>query len=165
MKLPLAAWLTLSFATITLSCHANPHPDVVELGNDTYEITREAKTGFARDTDKLKEEALHDAGAYCSAHHKELKVISTTAKVPRLPLSGFANAKVVFKALDANDPELHAPVVSTEAGLVHGDAPRMKSGTDTLYSDLMKLDDLRKKGILTDEEFQAQKKKLLEKSN
>ena len=31
-----------------------------------------------------------------------------------------------------------------------------------LYSELMKLDDLRNKGILTDEEFEAQKKKLLE---
>ena len=31
-----------------------------------------------------------------------------------------------------------------------------------VYSELMKLDDLRQKGILTDEEFAAQKKKLLE---
>ena len=31
-----------------------------------------------------------------------------------------------------------------------------------LYTELMKLDDLRKKGILTDEEFDEQKKKLLE---
>ena len=29
----------------------------------------------------------------------------------------------------------------------------------------MKLDDLRRRGLLTEEEFQAQKKKLLEKSN
>ena len=40
-----------------------------------------------------------------------------------------------------------------------------QDATDTLYKDLMKLDDLRKRGILTQEEFQAQKKKLLEKSN
>ena len=33
------------------------------------------------------------------------------------------------------------------------------------YSELVKLDDLRKKGILTDDEFQAEKKKLLSKSN
>jgi hypothetical protein len=30
-----------------------------------------------------------------------------------------------------------------------------------LYTELMKLDDLRKRGILTDEEFEAQKAKLL----
>jgi hypothetical protein len=40
-----------------------------------------------------------------------------------------------------------------------------KQATDDLYTELTKLDDLRKKGILTDEEFQAQKKKLLNGSN
>jgi hypothetical protein len=37
--------------------------------------------------------------------------------------------------------------------------------TEKLYSDLVKLEDLRERGILTEEEFQAQKQKLLEKSN
>ena len=37
--------------------------------------------------------------------------------------------------------------------------------TDDLYEALLKLDDLRKKGILTDEEFQAEKKKVLSRSN
>jgi hypothetical protein len=35
-------------------------------------------------------------------------------------------------------------------------------GKQDMYSELMKLDELRKKGILTDEEFEAQKKRLLE---
>jgi hypothetical protein len=39
--------------------------------------------------------------------------------------------------------------------------PAPDKGRD-LYSELLKLDDLRKRGILTEEEFQAQKKKLLE---
>ena len=34
--------------------------------------------------------------------------------------------------------------------------------TKDVYSELMKLDELRKKGILTEEEFQTQKKKVLE---
>ena len=37
-----------------------------------------------------------------------------------------------------------------------------ESNQQDIYSQLVKLDDLRKKGILTDEEFEAQKKKLLE---
>jgi len=32
-----------------------------------------------------------------------------------------------------------------------------------LYQELLKLDDLRQKGILTDDEFDAEKKKLLER--
>ena len=34
--------------------------------------------------------------------------------------------------------------------------------TKDVYTELIKLDDLRKKGIITEEEFEAQKKKLLE---
>jgi hypothetical protein len=36
--------------------------------------------------------------------------------------------------------------------------------TDELYVNLLKLDELHKKGILTDEEFAAKKKKLLARS-
>jgi hypothetical protein len=40
-------------------------------------------------------------------------------------------------------------------------APQPEKVSD-LYADLLKLDDLRKRGILTEEEFQVQKKKLLD---
>ena len=33
-----------------------------------------------------------------------------------------------------------------------------------LYTEILKLDDLRKRGLLTDKEFEQQKKKLLKKS-
>ena len=87
-----------------------------------------------------------------------------------VPLTGFAHAKVVFKALDANDPELHAPVPAAVDGVpaappvvIQNAPPRTE--TETLYDDLKKLDELRKEGLLTEEEFQAKRKKLVDKSN
>ncbi len=44
---------------------------------------------------------------------------------------------------------------------VHTDAVAER-GKQDMYSELMKLDELRKKGILTDDEFEEQKKRLLE---
>lgn len=41
-------------------------------------------------------------------------------------------------------------------------SPQMAAPTD-VYSELKKLDELRKSGIITEEEFQAQKKKILER--
>lgn len=177
MKLPPFAWLALPLGLLAVSGRADQNPEIVPLGHDTYALTRWAETGFARNTEKLKTQALEDAAAYCAKLHKELKVVSTTTARPLVPLTGFANAKVVFMALDATDPRLHAPVAASEPGAVMpesvpgaampaaAEAAAPKDATDTLYSDLMKLDDLRKRGILTEEEFQAQKKKLLEKSN
>ena len=43
-------------------------------------------------------------------------------------------------------------------------APEKLATTGDLYSALTQLDDLRKKGILTDEEFQSEKQKVLKRS-
>ena len=185
MRISLFAWLGLALGLVAVTCRAQTNPEIVSLGHDTYSLTRSANSGFTRNTDKLQTQALEDATAYCARLHKELKVISTTTEKPLIPLTGFANAKIVFKALDANDPELHAPVAVSIPGTAApvytpvaaapvyapaaatpaaAESAPSKTATDVLCSDLTKLDDLRKRGVLTDEEFQAQKKKLLEQS-
>jgi hypothetical protein len=168
MRLPLLASLALAAGLCALSAHAasGANPDIVSLGHDTYALTRWADNGFTRNTAKLKEQALQDAAAYCARLHRELKVVSTTASRPLVPLTGFASAKVVFRALEADDPALQAPADApvSSAVPVTAAAPAPKSATDTLYSDLLKLDDLRKRGILTEEEFEVLKKHLLDKA-
>ena len=168
MRIPLFAWMALPIGLLAAACRADPNPDIVSLGHDTYALTHWADNGFTRNTDKLKAQALEDAAAYCAKLHKELKIVSTTTARPAVPLTGFASAKVVFKALDANDPELHAPVLAplpddSAPGAVEYATPLTE--TDVLYKDLKELDDLRKHGLLTEEEFQAKRKKLVEKSN
>ncbi len=44
----------------------------------------------------------------------------------------------------------------------HAQSANESEKSEDIYTELMKLDDLRQKGILTDEEFEAQKRKLLE---
>ncbi len=166
MRLPLFACLALTLGLVAVTCRADQNPEIVSLGHDTYSLTRWANNGFTRNTEKLKAQALEDAAAYCARLHKELKVISTTT-AKTVPLMGFSHAKVVFKALDANDPELHAPAAEFTPGTVapaavENAAPR--SETNALYRDLLELDDLRKRGLLTEEEFQAKRKQLVEKS-
>ena len=166
--MPLFVWLSLSLGFLAATGRAATSPEIVSLGHDTYALTRWANTGFTRNTDKLKTQALEDAAAYCATLHRELKVISTTAARPFVPLTGFASAKVVFKALEANDPELHAPVTESIPGTAAPAAVEnaaSRTDTEVLYKDLLQLDDLRKRGLLTEEEFQAKRRKLVEKSN
>jgi hypothetical protein len=140
---------------------------VVSMGDNTYSIRVEAKNAFHMDLDVLKSEANQAAADYCSAQGKVLKPVSLTGKVPTFGL-GYAYAKIVFKALNPGDPELTAtePVAGAVGAPVSAASPpERRLNTDELYNELLKLDDLRKKGILTDEEFQAEKKKLLSRSN
>ncbi len=167
MRTPLFAWLALPLSLLAATARAQPNPEIVPLGHDTYALTRWANNGFVRNTGKLKQQALEDAAAYCAKLHKEMKVLSTEAKHPFVPLTGFAHAKVVFKALDANSPELHARTTEAVPGtepVPAAVAAPPPDATDRLYSDLTKLEDPRKRGILTQEEFDTLKKRLLEKA-
>jgi len=167
VKRPFLACAALILGLVALTSQAKEQDGIVSLGDDTYAATRTASTGWVRNTDKLKALALGDAAAYCAKLQKELKVLNTTTDRPGAPLMGIAYAKVVFKALDANDPELRTPVLGTSPeGVTHAAAvaPPAKSKTAIFYDDLMLLDDLRKRGLLTDEQFEARKQKLLDES-
>jgi hypothetical protein len=133
---------------------------VVPLGNDTYSITRQAKTAFNRNIEKLKADVSDAAAKFCEAQGKQLKVISLTEDLPMFSL-GYAKAKIVFKALNPGDPGLTSDTASAAPAVAPVEKPL---STDDLYAALVKLDDLRKKGILTDDEFQAEKKKVLSRS-
>ena len=68
--------------------------------------------------------------------------------------------------LDTKDAELNRPKLRKEPDSIveiktdiHTENESIKS--NDIYAELIKLDDLRKKGIITDAEFDAQKKKLL----
>jgi len=175
-SIPLGKLFPLSLLCLASVGFASSEPPApVSLGNNTYSITVEASNAFHRDLDKLKAEATDEANAFCAQQGKQFKEVSLTGKVPMFG-TGYAKAKLVFMALNPGDPQLTMPV--TPAGTVAAPvayaptayAPVAPAApphltTDELYTELVKLDDLRKKGILNDDEFQAEKKKLLSRSN
>lgn len=132
-----------------------------DMGDGTLRITVEAKTAFNRDVDGMKDTARAAAASFCDAQHKQLQVVSVSGKKPWFS-TGFTSATIIFKAIDPNAPE---PAPQYAAGPAAAAPVNIVAATDDLYAALMKLDDLRKKGILTDEEFQAEKKKILSHSN
>jgi hypothetical protein len=159
---PLPKLLTLSliFAALCVSARAKGDVDIgapEDLGDNTFKISVEATSAFNRDIDQMKLTARESAENYCASHNKQLRVVSVDGKKPFFS-TGFTKAWIVFKALDANSPEL-APAVPIAA--LAAPVVTLSAKTDDLVAALTKLDDLRKKGILTDEEFQEQKKKLL----
>ena len=68
--------------------------------------------------------------------------------------------------LDAKDAELNRPKLRKEADTVIEIKKDIRTKDESVkpndvYAELIKLDDLRKKGIISEAEFEAQKKKLL----
>ncbi len=148
-------WLLILVLTSTVPVRAtspnDPTPPIVALGNDSYVITRGAKFFYFRNTEKLAARARADAQKFCHDMGKEMKELSVEEIKAGLLIGDFAKAKITFKALAPGDPAL------TEANA--GAGPISGGG-----GDLTKLDELHRGGVLTDQEFDAAKKRLAEHS-
>lgn len=138
---------------------------IIPIGKDTFMVSRQAATGFTG-SGTLKAEAFQEASQYCTKLRKSLQVVSTHEASPPYILANFPKAEIQFMCLDAKDAELNRPKLRKEADTVieinkdiHIKDESIK--TNDVYTELIKLDDLRKKGIITEAEFDLQKKKLL----
>jgi hypothetical protein len=160
-RTPLARWfLFLVFSFSACAAWAQSEPKFESLGDDTYTVTVHATHKFTRNTKKLAEAATDAAEEFCAKEGKVMKLVSTDDKRGMYGVGGFANATITFKALPADAPEL-APAKPQQT---YVRAPLPATPTDSLYDELLKLDELRKRGILTEEEFAAEKKKVLARS-
>lgn len=153
--------LLFLFGAVCLTCAAKPppQPPVIALGENTYSVTREASNTFQRDIEKFKAEARKEAEQFCAAQGKQMKEVSLVTEKPWMT-TGFLKATLVFKALTPGEPE--PTPAATPVATVLSAAP---SGPDDFYTALLKLDDLHKKGIISDKEFETQKKKILKRAN
>ena len=135
---------------------------VVPMGGDTYLVSkRSAQLGFGP-PEGAKRDVFEVANEFCSAKGMEVEVVNL-----ELENSGFAkpaSASLQFRCVTKG---------TAKTGAISGTKPSEKpvekaaeapypSPHRDIYTEILKLDDLRKKGLLTDAEFEAQKKKLLE---
>jgi hypothetical protein len=144
--------LALGIVCATPAVGAPDLSPVVALDNGTFSITCRGTSKFTRNTEKLKAGAIEAANAYCANLGKQARVVSTDEHKGIYLVGDFPSVTLVFKALDPTSVE------------VVGEPGAVAAPSGDLYTILIRLDDLRKKGILTEEEFQSEKKKVLNRS-
>jgi hypothetical protein len=157
MQTPLGRlWLLLLFI-VAHPAQAGEITSVTPQADGSYRISAKATHKFTRNTRKLKDEAQAAAAAFCAKEGKQLKVLSVIEDKNQYLVGDFAQITLTFRALTGNDPEL-APAAAPAAAAV---APPKPMTADELQAELTKLDDMRKKGLITDAEFEALKQKVL----
>ena len=143
-------------------------PEIVELSPDTYMITRDSKAGMFASMAKLKTRVIQQANAFAKSQGKIVVPISERTERPN---PGFPTYEYQFRLVDPDSPDAKSTALESSPDHIQETRNEYSGGVTIrhedddkpdLYTELMKLDDLRQKGILTDEEFEAQKKKLLE---
>jgi Short C-terminal domain len=150
-------------ALIFAGCASNS--GIMPIGKDTFMVSRQAATGFSG-SGTLKAEAFQEANKHCESLGKSLQVVSTHEATPPYILGNFPKAEIQFMCLESKDAELGRPKLKKEPDSAIEIKAETRAKTENIkqtdtYTELIKLDELRKKGIITDSEFEAQKKKIL----
>ena len=122
--------------------------------------------GFWSSTAQIKAEAFKDANAYCVNLDKRMQIVHTSQHETSGRPGDFPGAEIQFMCLNANDRELVRPKLRKEADTVVEIKKNIQikdasENSKNTYQELIKLDDLRKKNIITEDEFNEQKKRLL----
>jgi len=145
---------------------------VVKLSPDTYMISRKDYGGIFGDAGRMKADVIREANKFAEKQGKVAIPLATQEKPVGYRPADFASIEYQFRVVDKDDPEARRThlVDSPDVTIKRDDSLKadinIKTKDDSarnsdLYTELTKLDDLRKRGILTDEEFSLQKQKLL----
>ena len=149
------------------ACAANP--GVVQISPGVYMLSREDKAGVFGNPQAMKASVIKDANSFATSKGMVAIPVSTH-EIPMGVLGRFASFEYQFRLVSPDDAAARPTVLTPRADIVvekneHKVVEQpgtVASQHADLYGELMKLDDLHKRGILTDAEFEAQKKKLLE---
>jgi hypothetical protein len=136
----------------------------VSISPDTYLISKSG--GVWQDLGSLKVDVIREANAFAESRGKVAIPLSSKE------VGGSALSPPVveyqFRAIDKTDPEVRRTTlvpradVVIESNVTHdAKTAQQPPKAPDLYSELVRLDDLRKRGLLTDAEFDAEKQKLL----
>jgi len=159
-KLGLIAAISLS-AYLFGCATAEPIP----IGNDTYMISQTSAGGVFKAMGSLKSEVITHANEFAASKGK-VAIPIAAKESPAYP-GHMPNFEYQFKLLNKDDPRASGGALIPRADVVveMQGAPQPRSSDiikprDT-YTEILKLDDLRKRGLITDAEFEWQKTKLL----
>ena len=173
--------IAIAVATLVATIAGCANPPIIPISADTYLLSKEDHAGIFGSLSKLKAEVITEANAFATSKGMVAIPISFREKPVGNSPGDWAMVEYQFKLVDPSSAE--AASASLEAGRksvpVRPDVSVQSSesisadvnvsstlnqsadeGKD-LYTELFKLEDLRKRGILTDAEFEEQKAKLL----
>lgn len=139
---------------------------VVSIGEDTYMLGTSGKSPGGFTGTEAKALAFEQASQFCESKGKKMQIVNTQQS--DMSFGKNASAEIQFMCLTAGDSELGRPRLTKVPDSVieikgsPGAAPRAQpSATRDLYSEMLKLEDLKKRGLLSDTEFEEQRRRLL----
>ena len=140
---------------------------VVPISPDTFMASAVGYVGV--DMGRVKKVVFLEASNYAESKGKVMMPLATNERPATF--SSNASFELQFRVVAADDPEVKRVHLTPIPDMVIEKNERIRvdvhskdenTKSPDIYTDLMKLDDLKKKGIITDSEFEREKKHILE---
>ena len=161
-------WLYLLVAVLCLNSCASSR--IVRLSPDTYILSRSSAAGMFVNMSRLKGKVIQEANAFAESKGKIAICLSSNEV---RPVHGFPSFEYQFRVVEKDDPEARRTSLVPRPDIVIEKTEKISAEIQSedisendldLYTELMKLDNLRKRGLITDGEFEAEKQKLLNRT-
>lgn len=123
--------------------------NIVQLSPDTYQVSVKGGNGSVLKEPDHKARAVSEAMEFAAARGKAALPITLRSRSYGL-FEDLVTVEYQFRLVDKNDPQLKRNEPKPD------EPPKVN-----IYVELDKLEDLRKRGIITQAEFVAEKQKLL----
>lgn len=142
----------------------------VQVSPDTYVIFREDHAGIFGSLARLKSKVIREANEFAAKQGKIAIPISVHEKPLGNGPAQWASFEYQFRVVSKDDPEARRTTMTRSPDLVVESKASLSAvveikdeseNTKDLYGELLKLDELRQKNILSESEFQSEKAKLL----
>ncbi len=136
---------------------------VIPVGQDTFMISKQSSTGY-HSAGSVKAEIFSEASSYCLGQGKSLQPVSDQG-IDGVPGRSFANAELVFRCLAAGDSGLgrptRTPVANIRVEQLNKSETSISQPKEDNYTSLIKLKSLLDTKVITQEEFDEQKRRVL----
>ena len=156
--------LAIGSCVILLAACASTN-EIQQVGKDAYIVSGWGKSPGGYSGSEVKTAAIREASKFCSSKGKQLQVVSANQRDMSFGVN--ATAELQFMCLSSTDSDFSRTTIKRESDasvevrkeINVNDESQKKS----MYDELLKLDELRKRGIITEAEFQNEKAKRIGK--
>lgn len=162
-------WLVI-IALLPLSTAVAGCNGVVQLSPDTYMANCDSKAGVFASMSKLKATTIALANDYANKQGK-IAIAISIKETRSIPFTfRWSAIEYQFRLVDPNDSAAKSTALgagknglseSVDPVAATPSPPTQEAQENDIYTQLIRLEELRTKGIITQEEFEEQKKKIL----
>ncbi|CAM3062054.1 SHOCT domain-containing protein [Moritella viscosa] len=147
------------------------NPSVVEISPDTYVLFRDDHAGIFGNAGALRADVIRDANKFAKLKGKIAVPVSSTYTPMGNGPAQWASFEYQFRVVNKGDEEAVRTSLKKRADHVVDQNVKIdinskpNQPTKDIYSELIKINDLLEKGIISKTEFEIMKAKILDSNN